>query len=296
LTRIVHITDSHHKVDHPQLARAVEVINALDPPADLVVHGGDVINGYADAETMHRQATQASKILSNVRAPLLVTCCNHDTHGEPCRGRIFSEHFHSRWVQDATIAETYVLAISGNVDDPTDLPRGEDDPPKGPYRVGQPWSLGVLHERLGASKARVKLVFTHKPILPLRGELRPEDPSGKAVNFDFSKYAHAPQERQEHMAVLKEHGVQAQYAGHVHFNAHVHNNGLHCIATAATQSYPGEIRLIDVQPDSIHHTMQAIPGGEELWVRWRNVTDADHPTVREFYRGLHHERDFRIPL
>lgn len=40
--------------------------------------------------------------------------------------------------------------------------------------------------------------------------------------------------------------------------------------------------LIDVQPDSIHHTMQTIPGGEELFRRWRGARQGwpDRPRFR----------------
>lgn len=294
--RIVHITDSHHRVGHPQLARAVETINSLDRPVDLVVHGGDVINGYAEPDEMHRQAAEASEILSRLTAPLMVTCCNHDTHGEPVRGTIFAEHFHDRWVQEFRKDGVYVLAISGNVDDPTGLELTDDEREDRPYRIGRPWSVRLLRQRLSSQDGLPKLVFTHKPVVPLRGELIPEDPEGKSVSFDFSKYAHKPAPREQLMRVFRECGVVAHYAGHVHLNAHVEEGGLHYVATSATQSFPGEVRLIEVFEDRIEHHMIEVPGGPDLWVRWRNATDRDHPTVREFYYGNPDERDFTIRL
>ncbi len=293
--RIVHLTDSHHTVGHPQLRRAVDVINDLEPPADLVVHGGDVINGYAPVEDMHRQAAEAREILDELRPPLLVTCCNHDSHGEPKRGEVFATHFHRNWVQEARLGDVHILAISGFVDSPDGLGLTAAEMDATPFCVGQPWSIRLLRQRLSAAGDARKLVFTHKPVFPLRGDLAPEDPGGKPVRVNFSIYSHPSDERKAIAEVFEECGVLAHYAGHVHFNARLEHGGVRYVATSATQSFPGEVRVIDVGPDSIEHRMAPVPGGHDLWVRWRNVTDPDHPTVREFYFGHPHERDFTVP-
>lgn len=296
--RIVHITDSHHQVGHPQLARAIEVINGLTRQPDLVVHGGDVVNGYTDEAGLEAQMAEAASILADLQAPLLLTCCNHDTHGESVRGETFKCHFHDHWVQDRLLDDVYVIGLSGNVTLQGNLPDADDHAADDPWRVGEPWSLRLMAERLARQPTAVKLVFSHVPVFPVRRDLEPCDPAGKdprKIRFE-EKYAHRPDIAAAYSKLLSQHGVQAHYAGHVHLNGRVTHDGVEYVTTSATQSFPGEFRLIDIYQDRIENRMIQVPGGYDIWVRWQNAIDRTHRSVHEFYFGQPHERDFVITL
>lgn len=292
MLRLVHITDSHHKSGHPQLALAVGVINALEPQPDLVIHGGDIINGYGTPAEMDLEMAEAAEILSRLRAPLIPICCNHDTHGEAVRGTLFQKHFGGDWVRDFSGHGYYILAVSGSVDIPRDLPVTEQELGTAPFGVGDPWSLRLFEERFAAHAGLRKIVFSHKPIFPTRDGLTEEDPEGKPVRIPFHNYSLPEEERERVAGVFEAHGVLAHYAGHVHLNARVVRNGVNYVVTSATQSFPGEVRVIDCHPDRVENRMLGVPGGRDIWVRWRNVCDSTHRTVRDFYAGHPDEREF----
>ena len=246
--RIIHLTDSHHKPGHPQLARAVEVINALEPQPDLVVHGGDIINGYCDDAVRREQMADAAAILSELRPPLLATCCNHDTHGEDVRGSCFAEHFSDRWVREHYHGDWAVLAVSGNIDLRGNLPADARPEDGTTYRIGEGWFLDLLDSWLAEQTNRRCVVFSHKPIVPLRGKLLPEDPAEKPPPGSLDNYSHRRPTRDRLLEILQ------------------------------------------------RHSMVSVPGGYDLWTRWRNTTDPTHPTEKLFYLGLDEERDFTFHL
>jgi 3',5'-cyclic-AMP phosphodiesterase len=77
---IAQITDTHIARDVPDaerratdLERTIADINALDPPADAVIHTGDIVHG-GRAEDYAR----AAALLRGVRAPLFVAAGNRD--------------------------------------------------------------------------------------------------------------------------------------------------------------------------------------------------------------------------
>jgi 3',5'-cyclic AMP phosphodiesterase CpdA len=77
---IAQISDTHLALDTPDAERRVRDfaltiadINALDPPADVIVHSGDIVhNGRAD------EYAQAAAILEKARAPVYVLPGNKD--------------------------------------------------------------------------------------------------------------------------------------------------------------------------------------------------------------------------
>jgi Icc protein len=77
---IAHISDTHLTLDAPDAGRrlhdfasTIADINALDPPADVIVHTGDIVdNGRQD------EYAQALSILKNARAPVFVLPGNKD--------------------------------------------------------------------------------------------------------------------------------------------------------------------------------------------------------------------------
>jgi 3',5'-cyclic AMP phosphodiesterase CpdA len=81
---IAHISDTHLALDAPDADRrrrdfalTIADINALDPPADVIVHTGDIVhNGRAD------EYAQAVAILAKARAPVYVLPGNKDDRAD----------------------------------------------------------------------------------------------------------------------------------------------------------------------------------------------------------------------
>ena len=77
---IAHISDTHLEFDTADAARrlrdfasTIADINALDPPADVIVHTGDIVhNGRQD------EYAQAAALLAKARAPVYVLPGNKD--------------------------------------------------------------------------------------------------------------------------------------------------------------------------------------------------------------------------
>ena len=291
--RIAHLTDSHHRVGDLQLPRAVEAVRSLDPLPDLVVHGGDVVNGYVPEADLDRQMAEASAILARLPMPTMVLCDNHDTHGEAVKGAAFARHFHDRWVQAFDAPGLHVLGVSADVDLPGNLPVGPEEA-DGTWRETQPWFLRILEERLNSRPGVTQLVFTHVPVFPVRWGLSRADPEGKAPPGNLDNYALPEPRRSEVAALFARKGVRAHFAGHLHVNGRTDRDGVSYVVTSAVQSFPGEVRIVDLHADRIHTWMLPVEGGRDIWVRWRNTIDVTHPTVESFYAGQPEERDFVI--
>ena len=77
---IAHISDTHLALDTPDadrrmrdFASTIADINALDPPADVIVHSGDIVhNGRQD------EYAEALALLAKARAPVYVLPGNKD--------------------------------------------------------------------------------------------------------------------------------------------------------------------------------------------------------------------------
>src|SRR6201997_1418729 len=77
---IAHISDTHLALDTPdaeermrEFALTIADINALDPPADVIVHTGDIVhNGRQD------EYARAVTLLANAHAPVYVLPGNKD--------------------------------------------------------------------------------------------------------------------------------------------------------------------------------------------------------------------------
>ena len=74
--RIVFVSDFHiGKHDRHRLKRIINTINKLNP--DLILSGGDFVNGYSEKETMPIE--EQAKEFAKLKAPFITVLGNHDS-------------------------------------------------------------------------------------------------------------------------------------------------------------------------------------------------------------------------
>lgn len=193
---IGHISDTHLALDTPDAERrmrdfasTIADINALDPPADVIVHSGDVVhNGRQD------EYAQALALLAKARAPVYVLPGNKDDRAN---------------LRAAFSAQGYLAPVSGFIDYAVEdypvrlialdtLKTGHN---RGEFRTEQARRLIELIE---AEPDKPIAVFTHHP--PFEVMVGPD-------RFHF--------ETMESMARLRDalqrcDRIIAVFSGHVH--------------------------------------------------------------------------------
>lgn len=152
---IAQISDTHLALDSGDadqrigdFERAVADINALDPPADVIVHTGDIVhNGRGD------EYTQAVRILAKARAPVYVMAGNKDAR-EPLRAAFAGQGYlapDTRFI-DYAIEDFPVRIVALDTLDP-----GSN---RGGFCAER---VARLTELVDAETTRPIAVFTHHP-------------------------------------------------------------------------------------------------------------------------------------
>lgn len=152
---IAHISDTHLALDAPDadrrmrdFASTIADINALDPPADVIVHSGDIVhNGRQD------EYAEAVALLAKARAPVYVLPGNKDDRAN---------------LRAAFSAQGYLAPISGFIDYAVEdypvrliaLDTLETGRNRGEFRPEQARRLSKL---IDAEPDRPIAVFTHHP-------------------------------------------------------------------------------------------------------------------------------------
>ena len=195
--RIAQITDCHIRPEGmliygaidtaAYLARAVEAVNALDPPPDLVLLTGDLVDAGSPAEYARLIA-----ILRPLRAPYFVIPGNHDTR-EGLRAA-FADHSYlasgNGFINYAL--EAYPIRLIGL----DSIVPGEVWGRLCPVR------LAWLDRALAAAPALPTLIFIHHPPFPVGIAHMDEHPFEGALEL---------------AALIRRHpNVERLIAGHVH--------------------------------------------------------------------------------
>jgi 3',5'-cyclic-AMP phosphodiesterase len=150
---IAQISDTHLALDKPDAERrrrdfasTVADINALDPPADVIVHTGDIVhNGRQD------EYTQARAILAKARAPVYVLPGNKDDRAN-LRAAFFARDYPVSEFIDYAVEDFPVRLIA-----PDTLKPGAN---RGEFR---PQQARRLIELIDAESGKPIAVFTHHP-------------------------------------------------------------------------------------------------------------------------------------
>jgi 3',5'-cyclic-AMP phosphodiesterase len=152
---IAHISDTHLALDTPDadrrmhdFASTIADINALDPPADVIVHSGDIVhNGRTD------EYAQAVAILAKAHAPVYVQPGNKDDRAN---------------LRAAFSAQGYLAPVSGFIDYAVEdypvrliaLDTLKTGSSRGEFR---PEQARRLIELIDAEPDKPIAVFTHHP-------------------------------------------------------------------------------------------------------------------------------------
>lgn len=297
---IIHVTDTHFGSGVSLMESFVEIINQerLCPLPDLIVHTGDIINGYNPTIETHRAQMYAAKtILDRLRAPLLAACHNHDTYGEEIRGTVFDHVFAAPHVQEVTWNDVHLLLFSGALHSSDVYGRIPDEgPSEWGFDICTEAGIELLRERLRTGRGRIKLVFSHAGLVSPRTDPRPADPSQSlpALSGGYGYCMPEPRARSIRR-LLAEEGVLAHYCGHSHINARHRIDGVTYVSTASLINFPGEARLLEIRSDRVEHRMLSLPGGRDLPMRWSsNLADAEHATPETYFAGNPDERNFTL--
>jgi 3',5'-cyclic-AMP phosphodiesterase len=219
---IAHISDTHLELDTPDAERriydfasTIADINALDPPANAIVHTGDIVhNGRQD------EYAQARALLAKARAPVYLLPGNKDDRAI-LRAAFFPRDYPVSQFIDYAVEDFPVRLIALD----TLKPGGN----RGEFR---PEQARRLIELIDAELGKPIAVFTHHP--PFEVTVGPD-------RFHF--------ETMESMLRLRDalqHGdrVIGIFSGHVHRAAtgqvgHIHASVVPCIATTLRKGdYP----------------------------------------------------------
>jgi len=193
---IAHISDTHLALDAPDAERrmrdfasTIADINALDPPADVIVHTGDIVhNGRTD------EYLQAAALLAKARAPVYVLPGNKDDRAN---------------LRVAFSARGYLAPISEFIDYAVEdfpvrsiaLDTLEPGRNRGEFR---PEQARRLIELIDAEPVRPVAVFTHHP--PFEVTVGPDRFHFEAMD-SMLRLCDALQQRARVIAV---------FSGHVH--------------------------------------------------------------------------------
>jgi 3',5'-cyclic-AMP phosphodiesterase len=219
---IAHVSDTHLALDKPDAERRIRDfastiadINALDPPANAIVHTGDIVhNGRQD------EYAQARALLAKARAPVYVLPGNKDDRTN-LRAAFFPRDYPVSQFIDYAVEDFPVRLIALD----TLKPGGN----RGEFR---PEQARRLIELIDAEPSKPIAVFTHHP--PFEVTVGPD-------RFHF--------ETMESMLRLRDalqHGdrVMGIFSGHVHRAAtgqvgHIRASVVPCIATTLRKGdYP----------------------------------------------------------
>jgi 3',5'-cyclic AMP phosphodiesterase CpdA len=150
---IAHISDTHLELDTPDAERriydfasTIADINALDPPANAIVHTGDIVhNGRQD------EYAQARALLAKARAPVYVLPGNKDDRAN-LRAAFFPRDYPVSQFIDYAVEDFPVRLIALD----TLKPGGN----RGEFR---PEQARRLIELIDAELGKPIAVFTHHP-------------------------------------------------------------------------------------------------------------------------------------
>ncbi len=138
------------------LEQAVNTANLLDP--DFVITIGDMIQGYADAETWLAQAAEYKSIMDRLTAPWYPVAGNHDLYARPHTEAghlaLYREHFGPLYYSFTHRFAHFVVLW-------TDESMRFDDPAR--TQNVSPEQLAWLEADLAAAEADRVFVFMHHP-------------------------------------------------------------------------------------------------------------------------------------
>jgi len=231
--------DDAFQVDAKLFETAIAHANELDPA--FVVICGDLVNRVGHPGQIVEFQRIAGTL--NPSIPLYLVAGNHDVENEPTKQslRAYRETFGLDWYSFRQ-GDVYGIVLNSQlIDAPEEVPGEARD------------QLAWLREELiraQSSGAQHLLVFQHQSYF-----LEKPDEADQYFNIDAGS-------RAVHLALLKNAGVEAVFAGHYHRNSHGWDETLEMVTTGPVGKPLGDdpsgFRIVVIGEDSLGHEYFAL--------------------------------------
>jgi len=301
LFTFAHVTDVHVTATSDCLRSFVTATNAAESHArpDFVAFTGDMtVSRQGDPAVLEQEWARVRQDLEALTVPYYLALGNHDVAFEDVPGTAFRQHYPEReFFFSVPLPGGYLGVFMAW----TATENGK------PVALGD--KLDWLEQLLAEHSDRRVLLFSHQPPFPPRrptlaarlhelrgppwvGEEYPEDRCRRwqARFFGMSEEEGAPFRRR----LARPGNLVAHYSGHSHVHAHLREDGVHYVNTAALVANPKEYRWVQVFPDRIEHRCIRMP---EPWAAewfYRGCTDENHLSEEIYHAGTADERDLLV--
>lgn len=228
-------------------SRAVEHINRLKPR--FVIVCGDLVNAAPGGPANPAQVREFKRIAAKIdpSIPLVCVCGNHDVGNRPSPESlaVYRREFGDDWFTFWTGGVCSVVLNSSLYSDPTGAPEEQE---------GQAaWLKTTLEEARRAGPKHLLLFQHHSWFLT-----QPDEPD---------QYFNIPRARRDpSLALLRQAGVRAVFAGHYHRNAYGKDGEMEMVTTGPVGKPlgkdPSGFRIVKVYEDRIEHAyygLDAVP-------------------------------------
>lgn len=273
LLTFVHISDTHvgHESDHENLARAIKVINAMEPAPAFVVISGDLTDHFTPDEIQLFKS-----VLSKLQPKVLLVPGNHDVMFEPNSKRL------AWWNQEFPDFQTpyrfdhgpiTIIGVDSQLWNARRRSRELDQV------AAEQWArMEALIADARDAGQRV-MILNHIPAVPTFYPGR------------LTQSWTTPRMR-AYLEMLDRHGVEAEISGHVHRDElYAHNNTLFLTAPPISQKYTrlASVRLMRVTPDGLMYRQHYIfPAGQHLSYLM-DLHHVDEQAVQRWIDGMNED-------
>lgn len=265
---IHHLTDTHHPIDDGRLSAYVNALHdgTITRP-DLIIHGGDLVNGAPSERELREQLSSAKSILDRAGVPVRYLCHTHDRMGDPphAGGRSFAEIIGQPFIQHVSVPGFELYLVSGSITHAEEyLPDNYTDaPPKWGFDIFNTHVLALL-ENLVANAPETggrRVLFTHLPIVPFDDLADPSHPDAALLR---PNYFIGEEGRSRILPTLRRTGIRHVFGGHCHLSSHNVVDGVEFVTTPSFvrvrdgRIYPTGFRVISSRDGELIHTVQAV--------------------------------------
>lgn len=233
---IHHLADTHYPLDDGRLAAYVASLGQGGSSLpDLIVHGGDLVNGADNEAGLRAQLTAAKAILDRSAAPVRFLCHSHDRFGDPtgAAGKSFADIIGQPFLQHVSLTGLEIYLLSGSVTFPLDYHPGgvcDPNPPSWGFDIFDPQVLALFDRFVAAHPGRGgrRVLFTHHPVVPFDDLIASAHPDAALVR---PYHVVGADSRPRIIATLRRAGIEFVCGGHCHFHSRNIVDGIEFVTT-----------------------------------------------------------------
>ncbi len=264
-----HLTDTHHPADEGRLAAYVDALrDGRLPRPDLIVHGGDLVDGAPTEAALRGQLASAKAILDRAGVPVRHLCHTHDRMGDPphAGGRSFAEIIGQPFIQHVSLPGLELYLVSGSITHSAEyLPDNyAGTPPKWGFDIYDMHVLAVLERLVATSPGRGgrRVLFTHLPIVPFDDLASTDHPDAALIR---PNYFIGEQGRARILPTLRRTGIRHVFGGHCHLHSRNLVESVEFVTTPSFRrersglTYPVGFREIAWRDGELTHAVRLMP-------------------------------------